>query len=391
MRSLKTTASEGQAALVARIEQERKRGRVSGYTPYWIFNGLALRGTRDLIEELALREDVDSITEDIPIPLPAFSSSTPLQTTVCDRWNLERIRVPEVWDRGYDGTGVVVGIFDTGVDVTHPDLASSFRGGSNSWFDPHGEHTFPVDAAGPATGHGTHVAGIMVGGDSSGFPIGVAPGARWIAARIWNDAGDEALSSDLHTIFQWFMDPDGDPETDDFPHVINNSWGFTLLDAFPWCLPELQDDIRAWREAGILPVFSAGNAGPWFFSGESPGNYTETIAVGASNPFDRVALFSSRGPGNCDRKLFPDMVAPGVAVCSTAPGGRYQYISGTSQAAPHVTGTIALMLCADPDLSMEEIELLLKVTSHPVGLLRPNFSSGWGRIDALKAVRAVIP
>jgi len=391
MQSLKKTALKRPQGIIDFIKKEQSLGRVDRYTPYWIFNGFALRAIPDVIEQIALRDDVSIVTEDFSIPRPSFASSTPLQTATCDSWNIEKIRAPEVWDRGYDGSGVVVGIIDTGVDVTHPDLANSFRGGTNSWFDPHGEHTVPVDAAGPATGHGTHVAGIIVGGESSGVPIGVAPGAQWIAARIWNDAGDEALSSDVHNIFEWFMDPDGDPETDDFPDVINNSWGFTLLDAFPWCLPELQDDIRAWRGAGIIPVFSAGNFGPWFFSGESPGNYPETIAVGASNPFDTVALFSSRGPGNCDRRIFPDIVAPGVGVCSSAPEGRYRSISGTSQAAPHVAGTIALMLSADPDLTMEEIESKLKITAQPVGLLLPNFTSGWGRLDALKAVSSVIP
>jgi subtilisin family serine protease len=231
----------------------------------------------------------------------------------------------------------------------------------------------------------------MVGGDSSGVSIGVAPGAQWIAAKLWNDAGDPVYSSDVHTIFEWFMDPDGDSETDDAPDVVNNSWGLTLFGTIPWCLPELQDDMRAWREAGIIPVFSAGNSGPRFFSGTSPANYPETIAVGASNRFDTVASFSSRGPGNCDRRIFPDVVAPGVAVCSSAPEGRYHHISGTSQAVPHVVGTIALMLSAEPDLTMEEIESKLKITAQPVGLFRPNFTSGWGRLDALKAVRAVIP
>jgi len=391
IQSLQNRALKRSQDLIDLIKKEQSLGRVDSYTPYWIFNGLALKATPGVIEKIALRDDVALVTEDFSIPRPSFASSALLQTAPCDSWNIEKIKAPEVWDRGYDGSGVVVGIIDTGVDVTHPDLANSFRGGSNSWFDPHGEHTFPVDAAGPATGHGTHVAGIIVGGERSGAPIGVAPGAKWIAARIWNDAGDEALSSDIHSIFEWFMDPDGDPETDDFPDVINNSWGFKLHDVLPWCLPELQDDIRAWREAGIIPVFTAGNLGPWFFSGESPGNYPETIAVGASNPFDAVALFSSRGPGNCDRRIFPDLVAPGVTVCSSAPEGGYRTISGTSQAAPHVVGTIALMLSADPDLTMEEIEVKLKISAQPMGWLFPNVISGWGRLDALKAVNSVIP
>jgi len=104
-----------------------------------------------------------------------------------------------------------------------------------------------------------------------------------------------------------------------------------------------------------------------------------------------VASFSSRGPGNCDRKIFPDMAAPGLAVVSSAPRGLYATISGTSQAAPHVTGIIALMLDARPDLSVDEIESVLKKTAIRTSLLRPNYSSGWGRADALSAVSAVLP
>ncbi len=261
--SLKSSALKRQRTIVDLLNKERTLGQVESYTPFWIFNGLCLKATPEVVKKLALRDDVKLITEDFPIPVPSFIESSPLQSDTDHSWNIEKIRAQEVWDMGYDGSGVVVGILDTGVDVTHPDLADTFRGGDTSWFDFHGEHTVPVDAAGWATGHGTHVAGTILGGDGSGAPIGVAPGAQWIAARMWNDAGDSVLSSEVHEIFEWFMDPDGNPETDDAPDVVNCSWSF---DTSPWCLPELQDDVRAWREAGIIPVFAAGNSGPLFFS-----------------------------------------------------------------------------------------------------------------------------
>jgi hypothetical protein len=388
IRSLQKTALERQETILTIIKKGQSSGQVERFRPFWIFNGLFLKATPGFIQGLALRDDVDLIREDFAIPVPAFVKSSPLQAYPTYSWNIGRIRAQEVWEMGYDGTGVVVGILDTGVDVTHPDLSEKFRGGDTSWFDYHGEHEVPFDAAGWATGHGTHVAGIIMGGDSSGSPIGVAPGAQWMAARMWNDAGDSVLSSDVHEIFEWFMDPDGDGNPDDAPDVVSCSWSF---DTFPWCFPELQDDVLAWRQAGIIPVFAAGNSGPFFLSGQSPGNYPETISVGATNILDWVAPFSSRGPGNCDLGIFPDLVAPGATIFSSTPDGNYQFFSGTSQAAPHVVGTIALMLSANPELTVDEVELTLKQTARPVGLFRPNFSSGWGQVDALEAVLAVIP
>jgi subtilisin family serine protease len=388
IQSLKGTALEGQKTVRAIIKGGQSSRQVEHFRPFWIFNGFFMKATPGFIQQLALRDDVDLIREDFAIPIPAFLKSAPLQTDSVYSWNIERIRAQEAWEMGYDGSGVVVGILDTGVDVTHPDLSERFRGGDESWFDYHGEHEVPVDAAGWATGHGTHVAGIVLGGDKSGSPIGVAPGATWIAARMWNDEGDSVLSSDVHGIFEWFMDPDGDDATDDAPDVVNCSWSF---DTFPWCFPELRDDVRAWREAGIIPVFAAGNSGPFFFSGQSPGNYPETISVGATTILDWVAPFSSRGPGNCDLGIFPDLVAPGTNIFSSFPDGTYQFLSGTSQAVPHVVGTIALMLSANPDLRVDEVAIILKQTAKPVGLFSPHFSAGWGQVDALGAVLAVIP
>ena len=194
---------------------------------------------------------------------------------------------------------------DTGVDINHSDLLSRWRGGVNSWYDPNGEHNTPSDL----NGHGTQSMGIMVGGSAGGSAIGVAPDATWIAAKIFNDAGEASLSS-IHQGFQWLLDPDSDPLTDDAPDVVNNSWTLQNVNG---CDNEFAADISALRASSIMVIFSAGNYGPSPMTSVSPANNAEGFAVGAVDSTMTIANFSSRGP-SCDGSLYPEVVAPGVNI-----------------------------------------------------------------------------
>ena len=108
--------------------------------------------------------------------------------------------------QGVRGQGVVIASMDTGVDATHPDLSATWRGGGNSWFDPNGQHATPTDVS----GHGTQTMGVMVGRSVGGSAIGMAPDARWIAVKIFNDRGVTTTTM-IHRGFQWLLDPDGEP------------------------------------------------------------------------------------------------------------------------------------------------------------------------------------
>ena len=141
---------------------------------------------------------------------------------------------------------------DSGVELSHPDLIDKWRGGTNSWFDPYQQNEQPTDIV----GHGTQALGIILGGDESGYQIGMAPEAKWIAAKIFDNANESTLSA-IHESFQWILDPDGDPLTDDAPDLVNNSWGFSTT--INQCFQEFSEDIQLLREAGIGVVFSAGN------------------------------------------------------------------------------------------------------------------------------------
>ena len=118
----------------------------------------------------------------------------------------------------------------------------------------------------------------MVGGSAGGTAIGVAPGAQWISARIFDDGGHSSVTA-VHQAYQWLLDPDGNPATDDAPAVVNNSWTFTSLG----CHLEFEHDLQALRAAGILPIFAAGNSGPGTSTSLSPGNNPSAFAVGATD------------------------------------------------------------------------------------------------------------
>src|SRR4030042_6296378 len=249
--------------------------------------------------------------------------------------NLSAIHAPALWDLGYYGQGVVVANMDTGVDLSHPELGSRWRGGSDSWYDPYNQHpTTPTDIS----GHGTWTMGVMVAADGSGTTLGVAPQAQWIAVKIFNDSGS-ATATAIHLGFQWLLDPDGNPATADAPQVVNNSWVFSS----PGCNLEFQHDLQSLRAADILPVFSAGNYGPNGSTSASPANYPEAFAVGAVDNNDQIAAFSSRGPSACGetQSIYPELVAPGVGIKSTDLYGFYTYATGTSLAAPQVSGALA--------------------------------------------------
>ncbi len=265
----------------------------------WINNGIAFSAPAHVIREIAGLPEVDRIALDYALPAPVVMPGVAALT----EWNIDAIGAPVLWNSGYTGQGVVVATMDTGVDVLHPDLSASWRGGTNSWFDPNNEHATPFDQQ----GHGTMSMGIIIGATAGGSNIGVAPGAKWISVKIFNDAGNASLSG-VHEGFQWLLDPDGNPATDDAPDVVSNSWD--LDGSTNKCVTEFEPDIQALRASGIAVVFSAGNSGSYPSSSVSPANYPEGFAVGAVDATLTIASFSSRGPSACDARIYPGGCCP---------------------------------------------------------------------------------
>ena len=372
--ALQAHARSSQQAISAVLETNHSQGHVANVIPFWIFNGLSVTATADVIQELATRGDVLGITSDTTniVPVDSVNSAPPAD-------NVSAIKAPSVWNLGYYGQGVVVANMDTGVDISHPELSARWRGGSDSWYDPYNQHpTTPTDI----NGHGTWTMGVMVAGDGSGTTLGVAPQSRWVAVKIFNDSGT-ATSTAIHLGFQWLLDPDGNPATPDAPQVVNNSWAY----GSPGCNLEFQNDLAALRLVGILPVFSAGNYGPNSSTSVSPANYPEAFAIGAVDNSGSLQTYSGRGPSACGEpsSFYPELVAPGANITTTDLYGLYTQESGTSMAAPHVSGALALLISAFPGISTESQAAALMNTAVDLGSGGPDNDFGYGMIDALAA------
>ncbi|BCN29308.1 S8 family serine peptidase [Anaeromicropila herbilytica] len=395
--ALKDNAENTQQKLLKYITQEKSKGSVEEYTPYYIINAVYIKAQKDVIRNMAYMDEVEKIYKNKIVKLdePKVSKVKIQANENGVEWNVEKVKADEVWDLGIDGTGVVVGTIDTGATWTHPALQAKWRGynpndpdhpnATGNWYDPINNSALPVDE--PSIPHGTHVLGTILGQEKDGSnKIGVAPGAKWIAAKAFT--ADGGSDNNILSGAQWMLAPGGDASA--APDVINNSWGGgTGLDE--WFRPM----VTAWVAAGIIPVFASGNqknGGAPVGSVSSPANYPESFAVGATDINNQRGDFSQRGPGPY-HNLKPDVSAPGVNIRSSVPGGYESGWDGTSMATPAVVGTIALILSANHSLSIEEVESLLKDTAvhledtDDAGY--PNNGYGYGLIDAFEAVSRI--
>lgn len=380
------------------------------YTPYYLVNGIEVRGNADLAEEINSRSDV------------AYIIDSPRRDPIADDWvfnesvgplmddlendlqpSLTAINAPLAWDEtGVRGAGIVVASADTGVDWTHPSIRDRYAGDPNNhdytWFDAWKNSATPNDW----NGHGTHTTGTMVGVDG----IGVAPEAEWIGcmnmgSTFYNAPGYLACMQFLFAPFPHNGDPlqDGDPTRG--AHVVNNSWGCPVNEG---CDQQtLRMAVTHLENAGQFYIVSAGNSGPNCSTIGNPAFAPEVVSVGAVNNNGVLASFSSRGPVilDGDTLIKPEIVAPGVNVISSVPGGQYRPASGTSMAGPHVAGVVALIWSANDDLigdidatrqilldSAKTIELTSQAVCGSDG--SPNNLYGMGMVDAYAAVQAAL-
>lgn len=382
------------------------------YRAHYVVNMIAVaQADAGLIRALALRSDVARLELNPRVRSRAFivereAAPTPDQEDI--PWNLKLINADKVWEMGITGKGVIVAGADTGVDWLHPALINQYRGYTGQgetadhnyhWFDAVEGSLEPIDPG----DHGTLTLGVAVGNEPGQIRTGVAFESHWIACRNMEFDGYGTPERYIGCM-EFFLAPfplDGDPMTQGdpskAPQVINNSWGCPPQEG---CSPEtLKEAVEHVRAAGILFVAAAGNEGPSCSSVmDPPAIYEAAFTVGATTRDDQIARFSSRGPVTLfgTEQIEPDVSAPGVGIRGPTPAGGYLSVGGTSLAAPHVAGIAALMLSAAPHLKgrVEVLEELIRQTAEPkvgdCGGDRPNNTFGWGRVDALAAVKAAL-
>ncbi len=439
VRALRGRAGESQADLLKDLARLQEIGEVASFKPFWIANAVQVEAKPNAILELAARVDVAKVFLAYPIegirpvdlrqnekgdPIleaggeigdgpelgPVLgdrgSDSTPplAASTGVIEPGLLAIKADVCWAAGFDGSGILLADVDSGVEGDHPALASRWAGTLPqyathpdwAWLDPVlGPSDFPWDP----NGHGTHTTGIMCGG-LPGDQIGVAPGARWIAASPIQ-GGDDTIVEIIES-FEWLIDPDGDPGTVwDVPHVCSNSWGiYDGVGGGPsTCDETLWQFLDAVEAAGTVVIFAAGNqaeAGLRWPPNRATDDY-RSLAVAAVDSEEvgwPIAWFSSRGPSFCtpdgSPAIKPEVAAPGVSIRSSYRGGIYNLLSGTSMAAPHISGVVALVRQACPDLSVTEVKQVLYGATVDLGQPGDDNDYGHGMIDAFQAVQLAL-
>lgn len=320
------------------------------------------------------------LNQDTESSRPSASREAPLKFT----WGLKKIQLPMVMEKYPDltGKGVRVGVLDTGLDDKH----EAFRGKTvvyRNFLTP--GQTKPMDDH----GHGTHVAGTIAGFVVRNQRMGIAPDVDLVIGKIFSSTGTSDDAKCLESL-QWVADPDGNAATQDSPQVINGSWNADYPVKEDPSLDPYCKAVANLRRLSILSVFAAGNdADPNTI--RVPGACSEAITVGSTTESDRLSDFSSEGPvlwGRDGRLEKPDISAPGSNIESANVGNGWATKSGTSMAAPHVTGAMALLLQAQPD--PEQAARQLVSGASDLGAFGYDNKFGSGRLNLLNSIEGVV-
>jgi len=423
---LKRHSQETQQEVMTYLTNFERSNSVSEIKQFWIFNGISCNATKEVIEELSYLYDIQMIGFDkLENLLPYHENSSPDDEGGSREltYNVTKVNAHQVWNElGYTGEGVIVAVFDTGVNYNHNDLKThmwthpdypnhgwNFVSNNNNPMDDHNYQG--------SRGHGTHCAGTVAGNGTSGSQTGMAPEATIMALKVLNNQGGGQPSSVVSAL-QFGIEYGA--------HVFSMSIGWASPAAATRLL--FRNAMVNVLAAGVVASVAAGNEGqylsyypipqnvrtpgdcppPWLHPNQTTtGGISAVVCIGATNENDNIAAFSSRGPvswqsisGYLDYPynpgmglIRPDLCAPGenIKSCDNLNNSGYQNMSGTSMATPGVAGVMALMLSKNPELTPAEVCEILETTA--VRLPSPTSPKGntygSGRIDAFQAVSEV--
>ena len=386
--ALGAIAMRSQGRLRPLLDGLKQNGEVESWTAVSVVNRLLVKARPAAVLALASHPEVASLTEEIEseAALEDGSAGPPPDAgggEASSSWPLEAIGVGKAWLAGIDGSGVTVGLIDSGASDQHEQLRDNFRGGPRSWFDPLSGAARPTDVR---IGHGTAVLSCAVGQAREAALCGVAPGAKWIAAVGLNEGRYNNVL--LTQAADWMLNV-GQPD------VLIAAWRLPGQRCDGWLRPI----VNAWRAAGMIVVFAAGNGGPAPASDVSPANYTDVfpgaeavLSVGAVDSEKRIDPHSSRGPNGCaGSRPYPQLVAPGADVLVAIPAAvsLYRTASGTSFAAGYVAGAAALLLQRCPHAQVEQVEQALRRGAVDLGPAGPDPAYGHGLLNVPRAIGAL--
>ncbi|MDO6425916.1 S8 family serine peptidase [Thalassotalea sp. 1_MG-2023] len=372
IKQVKANIVSQQKVLIGDI-QNKFKGKVSVNKQFdKLINAVVISASPSQIHKISSMSSVKRVNRVIQHKITSASNVT----------NIDLIKADQVWSiekngEKITGKNISVGVLDTGIDYTHPDLGGCFGAGCKVY----GGYDFIEGDNDPFDNesHGTHVAGIIA---ANGELKGVAPDARLLAVKVCDDFG---ICDNSHVIagLEYALDPDGDPATADSVNIINMSLGSIQHDE------ALIEAVNSAVEQGVVVVVSAGNDGSTHNVIGSPADAEKAITVAASVDNQNIADFSSRGlPSSGIAILKPEIAAPGVSINSTLPHGEYGELSGTSMASPMVAGVIALMKQYSPHQTPAQIKASLVSTASPI--VNDLLAEGSGLINALSAINLPI-
>ncbi len=394
-----------------------------------IAKNLMMSEKEALKDELSRNPDIAYVQWNHYYSLDAITESfTPNDSTFGDQWNLAKIQAPEAWEITKGDPSVKIGIIDTGIDYTHPDLIPNLYinpdedHNKNGTFEPwpSGEKrnpiTFELDPNGlwgdfdsldqdqngytddvigwdftnqplnadnlngfsdyetpdpdpfDENSHGTACAGIVAAATNNAIGVsGIAPNCKLVALRVFTALG-YADDKDIASAIVYAADNN--------IRVLNMSFGDVIIS------PLLKDAIQYAHEKGVVMCASSGNAGG---DGQHyPSGYDEVISTVATSPSEDISTFSTYG-------ITVDVAAPGEGIITTMPFYDNYYTDsygGTSAAAPHSAGIAALILSQHPEYTPDQVRGVLVSTADDIALEGWDHFSGAGRVNAYRALQS---